>query len=309
MNTVAPEKEKLIAKSHNKRKLGRLQKRRKIRKLKIILNRIRICAKLAFYAFIVWAFIQITTLSSWYLDENIFSMYPNSQLEIEGNRIISTQQIMDNLKKVNLPQKPLYLIDTTPIETRLLQMAPAKKAVARRYWLPARLRIVIDERTPVISILPSPKAEPVAVFTRDDDTIKVLEGKFLPIPDNFPTYKVITFDEYKKWKPAIVPYLEKLAIYLESMTGDKLVYLDIRNPDDVFAQMQNIRLRIGGVKGKEVFSRIEKVSSVIPEAMKIKDSINYIDLRWNNISIKLKKTKTEKTPEENPEKIPEENPE
>ncbi|NLF83664.1 MAG: hypothetical protein GX568_06740, partial [Candidatus Gastranaerophilales bacterium] len=55
------------------------------------------------------------------------------------------------------------------------------------------------------------------------------------------------------------------------------------------AQLKNVRLRIGAIKGKEVIKRVDKVSSVIPEAMKIKDSINYIDLRWDNISIKLKK--------------------
>lgn len=299
MNTIAPEKEKIAVKSHHKRKLNRLQKRRKIRKTKIILTRIRVLAKLAFYVLIIWSFIKITTLPSWYLNDNIFAVYPNKQLEIEGNRIISTQQITSSLKKIQLPQTPLYLIDTTPIEERLLKMAPVKKIVARRYWMPARLRIVIDERTPVISILPSSKAEPIAVFTHDEEEVRVLEGKYLPVPDTYHTYKVITYDEYKKWKPTLIPYLENLSMYLENMTGDKLVYLDIRNPDDVFAQMQSIRLRIGGMKGKEVFSRIDKVSSVIPEAMKIKDSINYIDLRWNNISIKLKKTKTEQNADEN----------
>lgn len=54
--------------------------------------------------------------------------------------------------------------------------------------------------------------------------------------------------------------------------------------------MENIRLRIGGLKGKEIFQRIQKVSSVIPEAMKLKDNISYIDLRWSNVSIKLKKS-------------------
>lgn len=81
--------------------------------------------------------------------------------------------------------------------------------------------------------------------------------------------------------------LENLAYSLEKATNDKLIYIDIRNPDDVYVQMKNMRFRIGDLKSKKVYNKIEKVAFVIPEAMKIKDKINYIDLTRNNISIKL----------------------
>ncbi len=289
MSEITPDNNEPTVKSHNKRKLGRLRKRRKIRKLKIILARLRVFARLASYVLIIWAFLKIINLPYWYLDKNIFTSYPAKNLELEGHDIVSDEQVIEVLRDISLPEKPLYLIDTTPIEKKLLEMTPVKKVFVRRYWLPARLRIVIDERTPVISIVPTPKANPVAIFTKDDNTVKILGEKYLPLPDFLPTYRVITYDDYKKWKPAQIPYIEQLAIYLEGATGDKLVYLDIRNPDDVYAQMGNVRLRIGGLKGKEVFDRIKKVAAVIPEALKIKDNINYIDLRWDNVSIKLKK--------------------
>ncbi len=292
MTTCGNDKE-LLVRSYNKKKLNRLRKRRKARRLKIFFARLRVLARLGSYVFIVWAFLQVTNLPFWYLDKNVFSVYPNAHLELEGHNIVSSEQIMEKLSEITLPEKPLYLVDTAPIEKKLLELTPVKKVIVRRYWLPARLRVVVDERTPVVSIVPTVKAEPIAVFTKDGNkesySVKILEREFLPIPEFFFTYKVITYDDYKKWKPAQIPYLENLAMYLESATGDKLVYLDIRNPDDAYAQMKNVRLRIGGLKGKEVFQRIEKVSSVIPEAMKIKDDINYIDLRWNNVSIKLKK--------------------
>ncbi|OGI00148.1 MAG: hypothetical protein A2Y25_00165 [Candidatus Melainabacteria bacterium GWF2_37_15] len=289
MNTCISDKEDLGTKSHNKRRLNRLQKRRNIRKVRILTSRLRVFTRIIFLIVIVWVFLKVINLSYWYLDENIFTVYPNRYLELEGNKIISNKQIMEKLQGITLPKKPLYLIDTTPIEEKLLKMAPVKKVFVRRYWLPARLRIVIDENTPVLSIVPTQKAEPVAVFTKDGTTVKVLGKKYLPLPNGYHTYKVITYDDYKSWKPVLIPYIEKLAIFLESVTADKLVYIDIRNPDDVYIQMKNIRLRIGALKGKEVFKRIEKVASVIPEAMKIKETINYIDLRWNNVSIKLKK--------------------
>lgn len=289
MSRCTPDNKELAIRSYNKKRLNRLKKRRNIRKLKILLSRLRALARLVSYVFIIWAFLQFTNLSLWYLDRNIFATYPSNHLELEGYNIVSTEQLMEQLKDITLPEKPLYLVDTSPIEKKLEELPPVKKVVVRRYWLPARLRIVVDERTPVISIIPTPKAEPIAIFTRDGNEVKVLEREYLPIPEFFPTYRIITYDDYKKWKPAQIPYIEKLALYLESATGDRLEYLDIRNPDDVYAQMKNVRLRIGGLKGKEAFERIEKVSSVIPEAMKIQDDINYIDLRWHNVSIKLKK--------------------
>jgi len=81
--------------------------------------------------------------------------------------------------------------------------------------------------------------------------------------------------------------LENLAYSLEKATNDKLIYLDVRNPHEVYAQMENIKFKIGDLKNKKVYNEIENVAIVIPEAMKIKDKIDYIDLSRNNISIKL----------------------
>lgn len=81
--------------------------------------------------------------------------------------------------------------------------------------MPARLRVVIDERTPVISITPSQKVDPIAVFTLDGNEVKLLEKEFLPLPNAMDTYKIVTYDDYKRWKPAQIPYIRQLALYLE----------------------------------------------------------------------------------------------
>lgn len=289
LDTITPNSDDLAVKSYNRRKLNRLKRRRKMRRLKILLARLRILGRLAFYVIIIWGVFKAANLPFWYLDKNIFHSYPSQYLELEGYNIVSAKQVMKKLKEIELPQKPLYLINTKPIEEKLEEMPPIKRIFIRRYWLPARLRVVIDERTPVISIAPNSEVDPIAVFTLDGHKVKILEKKYLPLPEEMETYRIITYDDYKTWKPAQIPYIQRLAMYLESATGDKLEYLDIRNPDDVYAQLKNVRLRLGGLKGNEIFERIQKVSSVIPEAMKIKDNINYIDLRWHNVSIKLKK--------------------
>lgn len=291
MDTITPNSDDLAVKSYNKRKLNRLKKRRKMRRFKILLARLRIIARLACYVLITWGVVKIASLNLWYLNENIFTLYPNKYLELESYQIVSTKQLMNKLQEIDLPEKPLYLIDTKPIEKKLEEMDPIKRVFIRRYWNPARLRIVIDERTPVLSISPNTKVDPIAVFTLDGNKVEILEKEYLPLPEEIDTYKIITYDDYKTWKPAQIPYIQRLALYLENATGDRLKYLDIRNPDDAYAQMNHIKLRLGALKGNEIIRRIQKVTSVIPEAMKIKDNINYIDLRWHNVSIKLKKNK------------------
>ncbi len=291
MDILTPDSDDLAVKSYNKRKLNRLKKRRKMRRFKILSARLRILARIACYVLVIWGFIKLANLPFWFLNENIFMSYPSKYLELKGNNIVSEKQVMDKLKEISLPEKPLYLIDTRPIEKKLEEMPPVKKVFIRRYWLPARLRVVVDERRPAISIAPNSKVDPIAVFTLDGSKVEILEKEYLPLPENIEVYKVITYDDYKSWKPAQIPYILRLALHLENATSDRLEYIDIRNPDDVYAQMKHVKLRIGSLKGNEILNRIQKVSSVIPEAMKIKENINYIDLRWNNVSIKLKKNK------------------
>jgi len=187
-----------------------------------------------------------------------------------------------------MPDKPVYLINTKSIENKILELTAVKKVFIRRYWFPARLKIIIDERTPVLSITPTPKVSPIAVFTNDDGVVKILGRDYLPLPPSKETYKIVTYDQFPLWKPNQVQYITQFANYVETATSEKLEYIDIRNPDDVFIQLRDIRLKIGRINGSTTFANVDKIRSVLPEALKIKEDIEYIDLRWDNVSIKLK---------------------
>lgn len=297
MKTISQNRESQIIDSYNKRKLGQLRKRREMRKTKIKLARFRVLARVVSIIFLMWLTKTIVFLPQWYLPKNIFTVFPNDRIEIEGNKIVSTRQIFSRLKTLKLPDKPVYLIDTAPVEKRILQLTPVKKVFIRRYWFPARLRIVLDERTPVLSIAPTPKVSPIAVFTNDNGVIKILGKNYLPLPASKETYKIITYDQFSLWKPSLVQYIAQFAYYVENTTNEKLDYIDIRNPDDVFVQLKSVRLRIGKINGSTTFFNIDKVQAVLPEALKIRDQIEYIDLRWDNVSIKLKDKKKEDSKE------------
>jgi len=284
MKTISPDRESQIIDNYNKRKLSQFKKRRNLRKTKILRENIRFWARIFSIGLLVLIF---------------WVIIPNKYLEIEGNKIVSTKQLILKLKTLKIPNKPVYLLNTKSIENKILELTPVKKVFIRRYWFPARLRIVLDERTPVLSIAPTPKIEPVAVFTNDDGIIKILGKEYLPLSPLKETYKIITYDQFSLWSPKLIKYLTDLAFYIENYSNEKLEYIDIRNPDDVFIQLKDVKLRIGRINGSTTFSNIVKVIPVLPEALKTKNEIEYIDLRWDNVSIKLKdKEKKQEPPKE-----------
>lgn len=271
--------------NHHKRRLHYLKQRRKLRKLRISLIRLRSSLRFFMTVAIFILLIKIISFPQWYLDKNVFKYYPNNSLEIVGNEVVATMQIMDELQKINLPNKQVFLISTKEIEKKLLKMSPVKKVYIRRFWFPARLKIVINEREPVLGVSPSPKVPAVAIFTSDNT---IIGKKFLPLPKSKPYYKVLTYTDYRKWSSNHVNYLIYLAKLIEAASTDKIVFIDIRNPDDVFIQLKNTRLRIGELN-KTVFNRTKRIGSVYSAAIKLKNEIEYIDLRWNNpVYIKLK---------------------
>lgn len=282
--------------TRHQRKLKYLKTRRNIRKLQITLARFRVLLRLIAIVFIFWALIKVVNLPQWYLDKNIFASYPNNYLQLEGNVIVSNNQIINQLSQIKLANKPIYLLNTKLIEKSLLKLSPVKKVYVRRFWFPARLKIVIEEKKPVLSVYFSPKFKPVAVFTED---ITIIGKEFLPLKYSGKVFNVITYNDFHKWSSKHVSYITHLSKLLENSSRQRLVYLDIRNPDDVYAQLNNVKLRLGDLD-KLIFDRTGRIAPVLPEAMKISNQIDYIDLRWDNsISIKLKNKeqvqKTDKT--------------
>ena len=152
------------------------------------------------------------------------------------------------------------------------------------------MKIVIEEKTPVLAVSPSPNIKTVAVFT---DEGSIIGKDYLPVTSSKKIYSVITYDDYTKWNLNHVKYLTYLSKFLESFSGKSLVYIDIRNPDDVYAQLKDFRLRIGELN-HTVFKRSERIESILSEASKLKNQIDYIDLRWEHYpSIKLKQKEKE----------------
>lgn len=272
--------------SGHQRKLRYLRLKRRLRKWQIALARSRVLVRILGVLLLAWAIMKLSTLQAWYLSENIFKAYPNSSLQIEGNQIVSEQQIVKELQDINLPDKPLYLLDTKPIKERLKSLAPVKKVFIRRYWAPARLKIVIDEKIPLIGIKPKPKANYIAVFTND---ASIIDKKYLPLNYKGRIITLLTYADYKKWTSKHIRLIYIIARSLELYSSQRLLYLDTRDYDDCYAQLKHIKLRLGPIDSKTT-KKIEQLTpEVIEQAMEIKNEVEYVDLRWDDsLAIKIK---------------------
>lgn len=81
-----------------------------------------------------------------------------------------------------------------------------------------------------------------------------------------------------------------MAERIEDFSQEKLLYLDIRNKNDVFAQLETIKIRIGELNST-LKDRIERLTSIMPQIENLKHQTDYVDIRWDNTTYLKKKTK------------------
>lgn len=243
--------------------------------------------------FLSFSLVKIINVRFWYLPSGIFKSYPNRYIEIEGNRLLNSNDIMVELKDVTLPKKPLYLVKTRVIEDRLRDNPFIRDIYARRFWLPARIVIFVRERKPVLSVARSCETTPVAIVTSD---LKIIEGKNLFPKALEGNYVILTNQNYRAWSPLHMEYLIYLADLVKKYSKSELKYIDMRDPDDVYIHLDKYVLRVGELN-KTAFSRIKRISSIIPQLEKINKNVDYIDLRWDKSTFIKVDNNTSPTPE------------
>ncbi len=161
-----------------------------------------------------------------------------------------------------------------------MQIDPIKRVYIRRYWWPARLDVMVQERKPILIISPSETVPPIAFFTEGG---KLIGREYLPLKKNYHTTLILTYgtrgDDYRHWNGAKIKMLDKLSKELTVYSGEKVKYIDLRNPHDVYVQLETVKLRLGEIDGG-VFNRIKSTSSILPQLKSFNKKIKYIDLRW-----------------------------
>ncbi len=258
------------------------QMQRNVRRSKERLKWFRCWVRIFMCILLIFAAYKVYKLPQWYLNKNIFSSASNNTLSIVGNTITPTYRILAVLRQYPVPQRPIYLFNTTKIEKEIEKLAPIKEVYIKRLWFPARLSIIIVERRPILSITPDPKVPPIAFFAEGG---KLIGHEYMPLKNAENTIKVLTYgtkgDDYRSWDEKKIRKIETLVRAMEQFSGEKVEYIDMRNPKDIYIKLPQVNVRIGEMNVMAL-SRVRNISAILPQIKTMKKKIKYIDLRWED---------------------------
>lgn len=268
------------------RRLKQAKMQRQVRQSQRRLARLRSLYKLFLIFGLIFLILFILKMPQWRLHSNAFDSLDSPALEIVNNQIVPEQKILAALRRNQVPRRPIFLVKTDDLKKSITQLEPIQNVYIRRFWFPARLQIIVLERTPVVTISPNPETPPIAFFSADG---KLIGRDYMPLPDNFKTVSVITYgtgDDYRNWDAVKVKNFKKLAELIEAESGENVEYIDYRNPKDVYVKIPTTSLRLGSIN-PSVFDKIGRLPTLIPQVKMINKKVKYVDLRWDESFFKL----------------------
>ncbi len=271
-----------MGQEYYRRRLKANKMRRLIASRRSAIRNFRLLLRFSLIVLIILFAIKVIKLPGWYINSDLLAIADPRVIKIEGNAITPKYKIIDLVRQVPLPYVQIFRLDTSEIENNLLKLQPIKKVYIRRLWNPARLNIIIEERLPVFLITPALDAEPIYAITTDGVFI---DREYMPISPKFKTYKIITYgvrgDDYEKWNKQRVDEILMLTKSIETYGGQKVEYIDLRNPSDVYIKLEKVLIRFGEINDTAL-KRAKWVATILPEVAKFKQKIKYVDLRWED---------------------------
>lgn len=273
-------------KYNQNRRLKQAKMQRQVRQSQRRLVRLRILYKLFLIFGMIFLILFILKMPQWRLSSNAFDSLENPALEIVNNHIVPEQKILSALRRNQVPRQPIFLVKTDDLKKSITQLEPIQNVYIRRFWFPARLQIIVIERTPIVTISPNLEAPPIAFFSADG---KLIGREYMPLDEDYKTVLVITYgsgDDYRNWDVNKVKNFKRLSDLVEAETGETVEYIDYRNPKDVYVKIQTTSIRLGSMN-PSIFDKIGRLPSLLPQVKMINKKVKYIDLRWDSNYIKL----------------------
>lgn len=280
--------EKKLSPYSAQRRMQKNRMERKIRQSQMWLRRFQLFARMVMIIALILFGYKLLKLPQWYLSKNVFNSLDNPSLEILNNKIVPSYKILAALRRSEVPHKPIYRLETDEIKNNIMQLDPIENVYIRRFWFPARLQIIVEERVPIISISPALNVAPVAFFAKGG---KLIGRDYMPLPKSFKTVLVLSYgakgDDYRSWDNEKIKLIEKVAKSVEANSSERVEYIDYRNAKDVYVKVKTANIRLGTLDDT-VFERINRIPSILPQIKTLDKKIKYVDLRWKNANyIKL----------------------
>jgi cell division septal protein FtsQ len=273
---------------YGRRSVKKKRMERKLRQGQMWLGRLHALVKFAIILVMIFVGYKVIRLHQWYLPANTFNSLNNPSLEIVNNKIVPSYKILAALRRTQVPPLPIYRIQVDDMKKNIMQLEPVQNVYIRRFWFPARLQVIVQERVPVITISPSEKVPPIAFFAKGG---KLIGREYMPLDKSFKTTLVLSYgvrgDDYHVWDKNKIKLIQKIAAAVQESSHEPVQYVDCRRPNDIFVKIPTANLRIGEIDDT-MFSRIARISSILPQIRTLDKKIKYIDLRWKDANyIKL----------------------
>lgn len=289
------------AHQEGQKSVKRKQKERKIRKQRKKLKMVKGILRFLVFALLVLCMYEIVMLPQWYLKKDAFSKPDKRLVTLVNNRLIPSSVLYDSIKKIKIKKVPIFLMSVRPIKREIYKIPVVKNVFVRRYGFPARVQIIVRERVPVTVIKSDIKQKPIAFVTTDG--VMVVNPKYMEHAQSADTLVILAKNPNleKDWNVKRAQYIEKIAKSVETYSQEKVEYVDMNDPNDVYVKIESTKIRLG-VLDSTVFERIKRIYTILPQIDGVDGTIKYIDLSWDKVNyLKMQDKKSEKT-EKNPEK-------
>ena len=276
-----------------KHTVKRKRTERKLRKKRKKVNHLKTFLSSTLLILLAIGGYEFFNLPQWYLPENTFSNPMSGRVDIINNKIVPTYVIQNELKDLEVSKLPIFITSVTPVKKELYQIPMMKKVYVRRYGFPARIQIIVRERVPMAVIKSDINAKhPLAFYTTDG--MLVINKRYMNLSSIEPSLlkiltssknleKDIPFEKYQE--------IEKIVQAVETYSNEKVEYIDMRKPNDVFVKIQTTSIRLG-ILDNTVFERIKRIYTILPQITEVNNKIKYIDLSWDRVNyLKLQKSK------------------
>ncbi|MBR1425118.1 FtsQ-type POTRA domain-containing protein [bacterium] len=219
-------------------------------------------------------------LKQWYLPQDAFQNSNAGIVEVFNNKIIPTYVINQVIKDVPVSKLPIFLVSVKPIKKELYQIPVVDKVYIRRYGFPARIQIIVRERTPLAIIRDDLNSKPQAFFTSDG--VVVTNKKYMNLAQTSQVLNILS--KYSKdWNFEKVKEIEKIVKDVETYSNEKVEYVDMKNPNDVYVKIKTTSIRLG-ILDSTVFERIKRIYTILPQISGVDGQIKYIDLSWDKVN-------------------------
>jgi len=265
-----------------------LQKRRATKKRRVFYNRLKILLRLLFCAVLTIGVYVVGRLPVWFVSP--------SQVSIQANQLLSPQQLQPLLTPII--HQPIYLINPVEIEKSMKrQIALIDHVYIRRHLFPTGLTISVTEK-PVWGVVysqpPSSTLQPLNLLHWDGTQTDLTHLNLPPATLTKVGHPVVLVSSNNN--VLFNQYRDIITLLNSNPRLARLQYVDVSDSNDLKAYFDGFMVKMGQ-PNKTVMTRLSRLFKIIPEIRNYQQSIQWVDLRWEQqIIFKRKPPKTEDLP-------------